>query len=294
MLYPKKHAIGGLWSLFAALALAGLMCAGCDTSVPLDPPPVPENVIATPTFNQIVVNWTESPDADGYVVYYNTTESQDDAKLLETTIAGATITGLDDSKNYYIWVKAKNGEETSNFSAVASARTSEPLPDAFYNSIWTGGYADSYTIVDHGIDKPAIERWELEYNDGWSSSPTGGAGSYGFKGFIKYFSTQTPSSGQTDSGVIVLKYHGEDSAPLGAWDNGEPPGRGLFGAVYYHTLIAGTSATMGNANNFDEGQSNVEETTLKAAVGKFGPSKSIDTYYDTTAIPSLYAYAPLN
>jgi hypothetical protein len=280
--------------LLFALCLAAGMFSGCDTGNGLNPPLVPENVIAVPTFNQIDVSWTASSGADGYVVYYNTVDSESGAQTLDVINTETTITDLADSTMYHIRVKARNTKGTSASSVAVQAKTSDPLPDAFYNSTWFNYVGDGYIISDYETEinhPPVTERWELTYSD-WLGT-TGGDGSYGFMGFIKYFSAQTPSSGESDSGVIILEYHSEEYAPLGAWDYSEPPpGRGLFGAVYYHTLTPGTSAVMGSANNYDEGQSNVEETTLQKAVDKFGPSDSIDEYYDTS-VNVVYDYAAM-
>jgi hypothetical protein len=278
--------------LLLALCLAAAL-SGCDTGVsPKLPPLPPGNVIAAPTFNQIDLTWTASSGADGYIVYYSAAGSPAAALTLRTAAAKASITGLAGSAVYHIRVKAHNSAGTGDYSAAATARTSDPLPAAFYDSTWFSSYYDGYIIADYGTDKPAAERWELTYNDGWTSSPSGGTDSYGFMGFIKYVAAQTPAGGESDAGVIILEYHDEDYAPLGAWeDSGAPSGRGRFGAVYYHTLTPGVSVKMGNANKYPV-QNNVEETTLKAAVDTFGPPNSIDTYSNTSTSVE-YDYAAL-
>jgi hypothetical protein len=285
--------------LFFALCLAAGMFSGCNMGNGLNSPLAPENVIAAPTFKQIDVSWTSSSGADGYVVYYNTVDSESGAQTLDVTNTETTITGLADSTTYHIRVKARNTKGTSASSVAVQAKTSDPLPDAFYNSAWfNNDVGDGYIIADYETETnhpPVTERWELTYSD-WLGT-TGGEGyyedfdmkSYGFIGFIKYFSAQTPSSGESDAGVIILEYHSEEYAPLGAWEGSEPPpGRGRFGAVYYHTLIANTSAVMGNASN-SISPYNAEETTLQKAVDKFGPSDSINTYY-STAYNTTYDY----
>jgi hypothetical protein len=279
--------------VFAALCLvtAAALFSACDMGGGGLYPPM--QVIATPTFNQIDLTWTASSGAGWYTVHYHTSPSPAGAQTLTTTATGAALTGLPDDTVYYVWITAHGGAGSSGFSSTAQAKTSEALPSAFYDSTWSTIY-DTYIIADYKTPMPLTERWELTYSDYMGT--TGGEGSSGFMGFIKYYASQTPSNGKTGAGVIILEYHSEEYAPLGSWEgtygSGAPPGRGLFGAVYFHTLAPGTSATMGNANNLPA-QGNVEETTLKAAVDKFGPAGSMDTYYSFGSFEATYDYAAL-
>jgi hypothetical protein len=260
------------------------------------PAQTPINVSATPSFGLLDISWDAwETGGTSYEVYYSTTNSAAGATKFTTepTVPQVTITGLSDGAVYYVWVKSKNSVGTSEYSPVpASAKTSDPLPVAFHDSSWWGSnHIDGYIIVDYGSSFPVNERWEIAYQDFYGTF--GGYDddlewdSYGYMGFIKYVSQHS-----ANSGVIILEYHDRDSSPLGAWETNPPPAGAKFAAVYYKSLQQGVSAEMGNANNYDEGEPNVETVTLNEAIARFAPATSRDVYYDDS-VATVYDWESL-
>jgi hypothetical protein len=253
--------------------------------VPLPPPPsAPAAPTVTPSFNQLSVSWPAVTGANGYEVYYHTSNDSGSAIDTDVDIDGvtATITNLADSQQYYVWVKAKNEGGVSGFSPGGTAKTSDPLPAVFVTggeAEWMNWFGDGYLFVDYGSGEFNDERYEIGYI-GWDGS-TGGEDSFGFMGFITYVVQFTPTEG-----VIILEYHDDDDfKPLGAWDFANTPA-GNFQAVYYDDLQmtggtgSGPQASMGQANGYSAGGDNNEETeTLNEAISKFGSLADRDDHY---------------
>jgi hypothetical protein len=255
---------------------------------PLEAPAAPSFLRVTPSFNQITASWDAVGGVTAYEVHYDTSSNPGSATKFGDDIGAAvteiTITPLLDSTSYYVWVKAKNSAGSSGFSPGVSARTSDPIPEVFTdggNTYWSDEYGigDGYIIVDLGSYKKADERYEITYEGiGWSDEAvslvitSGGEGSFGFTGVIKYFLQHSPTAG-----VILLEYYDDDDClPLGAWNfSGVPDGGGHFQGMYYYDLKQeGGSfiAEMGQANGYSAGLDNNQETvTLNEAIAKFCP-----------------------
>ncbi len=100
-------------------------------------PAAPTNVELITNGNTITVSWDPVDNAQSYRVYYGTTSTF--SKATEIDLTGFayptifsekvyTITGLDYSKKYYIWVKAANSAGLSDASAVKSITTESDKP----------------------------------------------------------------------------------------------------------------------------------------------------------------------
>jgi hypothetical protein len=89
--------------------------------VPTAAPAAPETPTVTPGDSQLAVSWTPVAGADTYDVYYSTSDTPP-SSVQQPDISGTstTITGLSNGTTYYVWIKAKNGAGTSDFSSIAS------------------------------------------------------------------------------------------------------------------------------------------------------------------------------
>jgi formylglycine-generating enzyme required for sulfatase activity len=98
---------------------------------PIGTPGIP-TVIAD--YGQLTVSWTAIAGATAYEVWAGTTDNPAQATKRGSDVTGlsTTITGLSNGTAYYVWVKAKNSEETSGFSPVTSGTPVVPsVPEGF-------------------------------------------------------------------------------------------------------------------------------------------------------------------
>jgi hypothetical protein len=121
-----------------------------------------------PSESSLIVNWNTVSDATAYEVWYNISNQRDSASKFGNDVSGTStiIDGLTNGTDYYVWLKAKNTEGTSDFSPSAN---SEPLANAInvkkggtqipsgsegndYGDIYTGGESAeiAFTIENAG------------------------------------------------------------------------------------------------------------------------------------------------
>jgi hypothetical protein len=113
---------------------------------------------------QIVVNWTAVTGATAYEVWYGASSNSAEASKWndnDETDLTATITGLASWTRYYVWIKAKNGGGTSDFSPAASEETpAEPIViDGAKDAAWDSGAAvkvSGGTVSPAGNDLAAL------------------------------------------------------------------------------------------------------------------------------------------
>ena len=103
------------------------------SAVPQDgtdgPPLTPQNVTATPGDGHVVLSWTDSPGADGYSIYVNT--SPGGISELSATSSPFVHSGLVNGQAYTYAMLAYNQEGQSSLTEEVSATPSEdlaPLP----------------------------------------------------------------------------------------------------------------------------------------------------------------------
>jgi len=90
----------------------------------------PDEPIVTPADSQLTVDWDAVDGAVSYEVWISESEDVETAEQYGCDITDATsviITELSNGKPYYIWIKAKNANETSEFSEPASGTPFEPI-----------------------------------------------------------------------------------------------------------------------------------------------------------------------
>jgi hypothetical protein len=163
-----------LWIVwFLACALSG--CDLVDMTDPDDtgaiPKPAPEiSVIAGNT--QLELRWTKAVTAEGYEVYYHTADTPDGAErwhqieVNETNLVKAIITGLENGRAYFVWVKAVYPHGTSDLSEVG---TGTPIPPPS----WAAPISPALTPGDEVLDLT----WDAalnatSYEVYYSTSPT--------------------------------------------------------------------------------------------------------------------------
>lgn len=96
----------------------------------------------------ITVSWNAVSGATKYDVYYNTSPYSSDAICLgdtESLSMGISIKNASANKTYYFWVKATDGNKTSDFSSCASVTIESSWPPAVYEDIESS--------TDHPIKK---------------------------------------------------------------------------------------------------------------------------------------------
>ena len=85
----------------------------------------------TPGSNQITVSWDAVTGATSYEIWYGINNISALAQKFTGTIAdnNCIITGLLSGTTYYVWIKAKNDKETSNFGSVSYCATLLDAPN---------------------------------------------------------------------------------------------------------------------------------------------------------------------
>jgi len=110
---------------------------------------------------QLSLSWVVVAGADQYEVYYNTTDSIPSNPTQTVSTTTATISDLTNGTTYYVWVKGKNANGTSNASVAANgkplSRPGIPTITPGYGQLlvtWiTVAGADEYEVY-YGIDSP--------------------------------------------------------------------------------------------------------------------------------------------
>jgi hypothetical protein len=117
--------------------------------LPPAPPPAPaapEKPALTTADGEIAASWTAVASATAYEVWYGETDNTENARKLEgeTGETSAKITGLENGKVYFVWIRAKSSHGTSGFSpgaagtCVAAFGTISINFDAASNSLKAG------------------------------------------------------------------------------------------------------------------------------------------------------------
>jgi uncharacterized repeat protein (TIGR02543 family) len=103
----------------------------------------PDAPTVTAGNNQLTVSWAAVSGATAYEVWRGTSNNSSSSAKYGGDVSGSstTITGLTNGTTYYIWIKAKNGVNTSGFSPVASGIPAEWIVSTLAGS-GTAGYAD--------------------------------------------------------------------------------------------------------------------------------------------------------
>jgi fibronectin type 3 domain-containing protein len=134
---PEPAGKARLNRVLAAAFVLALTFAGCkQISIPMTPEmdirkalPSPEISTLIPADRQLTVSWAEVPGATSYEVYYSTENSPKSAPSnIDITELSEAIGGLENGTTYYVWVKAKNDAETSDFSPVITGIPGIPEP----------------------------------------------------------------------------------------------------------------------------------------------------------------------
>lgn len=87
-----------------------------DLSVNYFTPEPPNITSVTSGHNSLTVTWTAASGATGYTVSYGTSDAEGDSTDFgDYTGTSATITGLTNDQNYYVWVRAKNGPTAMSY-----------------------------------------------------------------------------------------------------------------------------------------------------------------------------------
>ncbi len=186
--------------LFLLLAACG--GSGAEGGIPgsidgtwLSPPDV---VTASAGDKEISITWSDVEDADTYEVWYSTVDNTLTPAPLRsgTDIAGTShiIKPLPNGVVYYVWIKAKNDEETSGFSISANGmpgifvpvvttmdiKTDKRNREQFISGTTAVGAGN---VISQGLS-PVIERglcWSTSENPTVSDSKSSnGAGTGGF------------------------------------------------------------------------------------------------------------------
>jgi len=117
-------------------------------------------VILSSGNGQISLSWSAIAGADQYEVYYNTTNSIPSNPTQTISTTTTTISGLTNGTTYYIWVKGKNLNGTSNTSVVSGKPLGipgTPIVSPAYKGLlvtWTAvAGADEYEVY-YGITTP--------------------------------------------------------------------------------------------------------------------------------------------
>jgi hypothetical protein len=200
------------------------------------PPPTAPTV--TPyTAEGVYAAWTVVPGANAYEVYYNTTDTTEDATKWSAnpTTAGVAITGLTAGTRYYVWVKARfnTGPIISGFSPSGSgtvpvqledptvapvvtpgvrqlALSWTPVTGATSYEVWYGTSSDSNNAVKFG-DTPfttaAITKLADAVNYYVWIKAKNVVGTTGFSPSASG-TTQTPSDISVDRGTVTVKDSG--------------------------------------------------------------------------------------
>lgn len=117
------------------------------------------NAPGTPTIRKGIdsmqISWPAVTGAGSYNVYYNTVENSSTATATGDITAGTshTITGLTSGTTYYVWVTAKTGTLSSDFSTVNSATTAAiHVATTGNDTSGDGSQGAPYATVQKGID----------------------------------------------------------------------------------------------------------------------------------------------
>ncbi|MDR1617914.1 MAG: fibronectin type III domain-containing protein, partial [Treponema sp.] len=267
----------------AALCLAAgaALFSGCDLGTGGGLPPsapviqsvsIKSSNTQTNTTNQggtITVTWDAVTGAAGYEVYYaanvdaapSIPAAPAKTVTVPATTATITATGIgNDTMNYYVWVKAVNGNGTSGPSAPASTL------DRFIGH-WTDpmGYDDGMYI----------KKADFLYDAGSGYGVCGN-----IRAVVPFNNNQSVNGHSGPAGVIIIEYDATYMSGS-SWTWAGTPN--YFNAVYYYGLSgsgAGATAYLGVAAEASS-EYRGEVADVDAAITKFTLA-AIDSFIDAT------------
>ena len=131
-------------------------------------PSIPDNVSATASGYQVVLNWSIAAGATNYIVKCSTTNGGPYATVASLSATTFTNTGLAISNNYYYVVSAVNASGASSNSMQVSATTAFPPVDLALNmpvtvSSTQSGYPGSEAV--DGATTGEWDRWASAWSD---------------------------------------------------------------------------------------------------------------------------------
>jgi hypothetical protein len=214
--------------------------SSCAMEVIITPSPITTAPKLTPRIvnlenneHKITATWASTTGATGYELYINTEDDAETAVLVTDELNAVTTsddietypgigTALTQSTSYYVWVKAHNDSGSTDFSPVAVVKTSEPVPEFWYQDSEKG----NVIRWDSDTDNYNITATTVSYN--FIDSDTGGFTGKGFayKGTIRHHikfdpaeaailqpNTQMGKWGEDlsggESGVFIIEYDHE-------------------------------------------------------------------------------------
>jgi hypothetical protein len=90
-------------------------------------------------YKQLLVTWTAVPGADGYEVWFGTSDNSAQSQKYSGDITGGVtemiITGLVNEQTYYVWIRAKNSSGISDYGPSASGVSSNERSPGLYRGI---------------------------------------------------------------------------------------------------------------------------------------------------------------
>jgi fibronectin type 3 domain-containing protein len=123
----------------------------------------PENPVAVSSGDdEIILQWDEVDDADGYYIYMSTSKSGTYSKIDTVTDTEYTDDELSADTTYYYKVKAYNDDGTSDFSSIVYATTDE---DDDSDSDLEA--PDNLEVSDYDEDSVSLEWDEVDDADGY-------------------------------------------------------------------------------------------------------------------------------
>jgi hypothetical protein len=218
-------------------------------------PPLAGAVMTGENTYKLAVSWPRRMGADGYRVYIGRT--QDSAAAVQAggdylgDIFSAEILSypgesgrLPCDTEYYVWVRAFNGQGSTGFSPAAVRRTGDPVPDVVWGT-WKSQFSEAYDL----------ERAELKLSYGYISQDGENWGFGGTMVYHKDFGVQTRPSVGTGlgnvtggAGVLIFKFAegsndygtGSDYYAVYYWGLGavSPPGNYSEGSKLLHMANA--------------------------------------------------------
>ncbi len=249
---------------------------GFTVGIPLQPPPAPSGVTATPASTQVTVAWTAAQTAASYNVYRSTTASDPSPVLAASGITGtsAVITGLVNDTPYFFSVAGVNAGGTGARSTEVSAT---PGPSIRVNDVSvtegnSGATTATFTIT---LSRAASSTVTVAYA---TANGTATAGS----DYVATSGTLSFTAGQL-SKTVTVTVNGDAAV--------EP------NETFFVNLTAPTNATiadnqgLGTINNDDLPSLSINDVSI--AEGNSGTSNATFTVSLSTAAvaPVTVAYA---
>ncbi len=186
------------------------------TATPVGPPAAPAAPSLTPGDTQIGVSWTGVSSATGYDILYNTVDSTTNGSPQmysgnPVSGTGATLSGLSNGTEYFVFVRAKNAAGNGDYSPGSSATPVEPVvvPDPPEAPDLTAGDEEievEWTAVSGALSYDILYNTEDSTTNGspqmYSGNPVSGTGAIltGLSNGTEYFIfvRATNSAGDSD------------------------------------------------------------------------------------------------